>query len=495
MHRIVYAYISSKKTPLNPTRPRAQTSSKSKSSPPPSALRSAFSGPQLLRQFHKLLPVGLIIGWLDLSPQTFYERAFTPLITLWYMVFQRLHDNHHLSNVQNDAREGGADRLSPRRKRLSVQITSESTSAFSDARQRLPLSLLRKTLWHIADQIERAFRRPLRLGFKVGLLDGTTFRLRPFGDIPKEFVAHRSSHSKHPPYWCLARVVGIVCLATGAVLDTVVGSPKHSEQALSAAMLQARCWNDWLLLADRNFGVYSMIRSIRSAQGHALVRLTKVRAGRLARCAGCRLQPALDVVMAWSPSRHDQCPEGITRDPVPGRLLVARVQIPGRRALTLYFFTTLVDPVQYPAQDLVQLYVQRWNVEVCFRYIKVQMDMGLLPPHSAEMGRKEWLAGMIAYNLIRWTMAAAAALAQVPVRWLSFCRARGLLLRWLEPGPLNHRSARSWMRLLTRIANARQPKRRKRRPSEPRAIRPSRTHFPTLYGSRAAARRIHRLNS
>src|SRR5205823_4813024 len=87
------------------------------------------------------------------GPRSFYRRAFTPLITLWYLVFQRLNYNHHLSYVVQDALAGGADRLSPRGKKLSRQLRSEATSSFSDARQRLPLELCRRVLRHSAAQM------------------------------------------------------------------------------------------------------------------------------------------------------------------------------------------------------------------------------------------------------------------------------------------------------------------------------------------------------
>ena len=140
-----------------------------------------------------------------------------------------------------------------------------------------------------------------------------------------------------------------------------------------------------------------------------------------------------------------------------GRLLAVRVQRHDHRPLTLYLFTTLLEQAQCPVELLAQLYAQRWNIELDFRYIKAQMQLGFLEAHSADIARKEWVAGLIAYNLIRWTMASAAALAQVPVRVLSFSRARDLLLGWLARSPQHRRSARSWKRLLTRIAQAQQP--------------------------------------
>ena len=491
MYMIIHIYMSTpkpnpRKSPSKkqPARPKAKPANLQ----PPELLRTRFSAGQLLRHFHKLLPVSLLVTWLALSKQTFYQRACTPLITLWYLVFQRLSDNHCLGHIVEDAREGGADRLSPCGKTpLSQQLRSEATTSFSDARQRLPLEFLRQTLWHTAAQTASSIQAPQWFGLKVGLIDGSTCRFRPLGDIPEHFPPHRPGNCKKQPYWCLARIVGILCGATGVVLDSQMGSLKASEQALSALLLK-RSWEQWLLVGDRNFGVYSAARAAVAAQAQVLFRLTRIRAAKLARSAGLKLAPGLDALVNWSPSRRDQCPEGLTPLPVQGRLVVVRVKRPGFRPLTLYLFTTLLDQVKCPTQELVRLYAQRWNIELCLRYIKTQMDLGFLECHSAQMARKEWLAGLIAYNLIRWTMAAAAALAQVSVKLLSFSRARELLLGWCLRSSVRGRTLESWERLLSRIAKARLPKRRKRRASEPRAIRAFQKDVAKLEGSRAAAR-------
>jgi hypothetical protein len=442
---------------------------------------------QLLPQFRKLLPVALLGSWLAASAQGFYLRAFTPLITLWYCVFQRLNHHHHLSSVVEDARAGGADRLSPPGKRLSRQLTSEATSSFSDARQRLPLEIFVQTLHHTATRIAASIQAPLWCGLRVALLDGSTCRLRPFGDIPAHFPPHRPGNCRKPAYWCVTRVVGLFCLASGALLDSAMGSLRASEQVLSAMILK-RSWRQWVLVADRNFGVYSMARAAVAAQAHLLTRLTEVRAAKLAREAHLTLAAGLDARMTWRPTRHDQCPAGLDPGPIAGRLVAVRVARPGFRPFTLYLFTTLIDPQTYSATALAELYGQRWQVELFLRYVKTQMDLGFLECHSADMVRKEWLAGLIAYNLIRWIMAAAAALTQVPVPTLSFSRARELLLGWCLRGAGRRPSLQSWVWLLARIAQARLPKRRRHRPSEPRALRFFHKDVAKLEGSRAAAR-------
>ncbi len=117
------------------------------------------------------------------------------------------------------------------------------------------------------------------------------------------------------------------------------------------------------------------------------------------------------------------------------------------------------------------------------------MELGFLECCSAEMARKEWLAGLAAYNLIRYTMAAAAALAQLPVHVLSFSRARERLQAWFLRATFRRPTQRSWHVLLTRIAKAQLPKRKKPRPSQPRALRQFAKNFPKLEGSRAQARK------
>jgi len=477
--------------------PKSKSATK-KSSPRPNSrarrpaasqplLSSRFSSLQLLRRFHQLLPASLLMGWLASQPKSFYQRAFSPLITLWYFLFQRLASNHTLSHVVQDAGDGGADRLSPKGKRLSHQLTSEATTSFSDARQRLPLAVLRQCLRHIAQHVLKAFPNTHWLGHPVALVDGTTLRLRPLGQLPKEFPPHRPGNCKREPYWCVSRVVGMFCLATGVALDSVMESLKSSEQALCCQLLQAQCWANWVLVTDRNFGVFSVARCTQQAKAHLLSRMTKVRAAKLARCLGLSLVAGLDVRVTWKPSRHDQCPPGVERQPVEGRLLVIQLRRAGR-PVNLYLFTTLLDAQKYTPEALARLYGQRWKVELNFRYVKTQMNLAFLNTQSADMARKEWLAGLAAYNLIRYTMAAAAALAEVPVHQLSFSRARELLLAWLQRAALRRPTQANWKRLLGRIAKAKLPRRPKSRPSEPRAIRPFAIYFPKLIGSRAIAR-------
>lgn len=450
---------------------------------PSLALHTRLSLAALLDQFQALFPPEALALWL--GPHRFYRRAFSPLIILWYLAFQFLSGDATLETVVEDARDGGADHLSPPGKRLSQILRSEATTSWSDARQRLPEAVVRKALQASGQTIRAMVQSPQWRALNPVLLDGTTFRLRPRGDIPAAFPAHHSGHNPHP-YWCLARAVVAFCLATGVVRDCTLGSTKRSEQALVIEMLRPSLWTHSLLIADRNFGVYAVVRAAVAAQAQVLFRLTEARARKLARDAHFPLREGLDQPLSWTPSRHDQCPASWSKTPVPGRLVAIRVTPQGFRSFILYLFTTLVDPL-VTAEELAQYYGQRWQVELDLRYIKTQLGLHFLECKSAQMARKLWLAGLLAYNLIRAVMGAAAARTHQSVYALSFSRSLRALRKWL-PKAGTAAALKSWEKLLQRVARFTLPQRKKARPPEPRAIRYFKRNIPKLQGNRAEAR-------
>src|SRR2546427_94561 len=93
------------------------------------------------------------------------------------------------------------------------------------------------------------------------------------------------------------------------------------------------------------------------------------------------------------------------------------------------------------------------------------MDLVQLEAKSPDMACKEWLAGLLAYNLIRAAQLCAAVQNGLSPLTLSFSSVRRRLEDWLRPF------------------------RRKSRPNEPRAQRHLRLPYAPLIGSRAQARR------
>jgi hypothetical protein len=252
-------------------------------------------------------------------------------------------------------------------------------------------------------------------------------------------------------------------------------------------MAQAAQWVIWI--ADRNFGVWSVVAQALRFHQDVLVRLTAARARKL--MAGKPLVSGEDRVVEWGPSRHDQSDEGTERKPIVGRLIYVRLQR-GHRWVDLFLFTTLMDAESCPVELLVQWYGQRWQAELHFRSVKTQMKLSYLQVKSPEMARKEFYAALLAYSLVRGVMWSAGANLENGQQPLSFNNARRVVLEWLKDWGRSLESARKapqWARsLLEEVARQCLPRRRTPLLNQPRMIRCRAKPWPLLKGSRQAAR-------
>jgi hypothetical protein len=110
-------------------RPRKRAGGKPLRPPPPP---SEPSPKALLAAFRRLLPSRQLWQLACLKQGRFYDRLFTPPVTLWSLIFQRLAADHTLEQVVADALAGGADALG---RGLSKKLRSAATVSFSNARQ------------------------------------------------------------------------------------------------------------------------------------------------------------------------------------------------------------------------------------------------------------------------------------------------------------------------------------------------------------------------
>lgn len=424
------------------------------------------------------------------SPAGFYQRLWTAPLALWYLIWQCLH-SRTLEAVVSDARRGGADRLCHKGKRLSRDLRSTATTSFSNARQRLPLAWVRQCFSQIAAYLISLYHQSTGTvsDLPVRLLDGSTKRLRPYGDVPEHHPPHRTRRKES--YWCVARILVSFCATTGIATGALIGSIHLSEQALAVQLL-LQAPQGVLYVGDRNFGIWRVARAAVQSRANVLLRLTRARTRRL--YGKKRLPLFLDQALCWKPTRRDQVDPGLIKEDVIGRLVIIHAHRPGYRPQRLYFFTTLIDAELYPPERLLEIYGWRWQVELNYRTLKDTMGMAQSETKSADMVAKEFYAGLIAYNLVRGLMAGAAAQAGCKPAQLSFSKVHGLLASILTELFLHsmcaaHQQQRLFW-LLTEAAAARLPRRRKQRLNEPRRQYYPPQAFPRMTTTRAKARRV-----
>ncbi len=370
------------------------------------------------------------------------------------------------------------------------QILSDQDSAYCQARSRLPLKLLFKIWRTVCRQLEqRSIHR--WLGLEVFIVDGAECQA-PDTSANQERWPQPASQKPGCGFPHI-RFLSLFSLASGALLRLKIASSAISEQKL-LAKLWGTIPPESVLLADRNFCGYAQLALIRQRRVHFAFRLQALRPRDMR--IGRRLGKD-DRLIRWPKPclrLKSVTPQQLAALPASLELRVLRfvVGIPGFRTRIVYLATSLTDPQLYPLEKLAELYRFRWQIELCFRHIKITMQMQYLRCKTPEMIIKELLMHCISYNLARHLMLTAAQTYHAPPQRLSFKGTLDTLRHWAcalcrvdqRPRKKNNFLAQ----MLYAIATDRVPDRPDR--VEPRAVKRRRKHYPLLNKPRTKMKTI-----
>jgi DDE family transposase len=236
------------------------------------------------------------------------------------------------------------------------------------------------------------------------------------------------------------KLLALVDLAGGFV-HQVIALPWARQERVCLARLLKACGEAALLLGDRGMAGFAQLALMGKAKVEGCLRLPRwlvvFGAGR---ANHRRLRPLgkQDMLVSWrkggrrvgwmSKLRWGRLPERLTL-----RQISFRITRKGFRTHWAWIITTLTDPTVHPAQELVELYGKRWQIEVCFRDLKRTLGLRRTAARDKEGVQKELLAFLVLYNLVRQVMAAAAARQNEEPDRISFVDALRWLL-WSEPG-------------------------------------------------------------
>ena len=330
------------------------------------------------------------------------DRIYNPLVTLWTFLTQVLSLDHCCLKA--------VACLIAYRAAHGQEPCSAETGSYCKARQRPPLGVVSRLVRRTAATLEqRAPKSWLWKGREVLLVDGTTVSMP---DTPENQEAFPQPRSQAPGLgFPIARLVAIISLASGVIRDLAIGPYQGKETGETALLreLLDRLKGGEVLLGDRYFASYFGISLLAQRDVDGLFRMHQLRKYDFRR--GKRLG-IRDHIVCWvKPARPKwMAPEVYKRLPETLRIRELRVIVEqsGFRVDELVLVTTLLDPLEYSKDDLGQLYVERWNIELDLRSIKCMMQMDVLRCETPEMVVKEIWVHSLAYNLIRGVMAAAA---------------------------------------------------------------------------------------
>ena len=310
-------------------------------------------------------------------------------------------------------------------------------------------------------------------GWRLVAIDGTQFSVSNTPQILASLTKAASRRMKAA--FAKIGMVLLVELGIHNPLAAVIGKDGESELCMAKRLigsLPTGC----ILIADRLYGVGAfvclLVARFAEVPGHFLVRVKgNLKSKLIERCAdGSAL---VEIKLSGGQ----------------GKLLVreirGQVRRPGGKWVEVRFWTSLLEWKQYPPAELLGLYARRWEQEIMYKELKVDMRQAeLVRSHTVETAAQEIAALVLAYTILAQQRLDTNKTADGDVLRISFGKVIALVRPlWIVlaagEGILSiKQKAAMTRRVLQLIVEMALPPRRKR--SCPRAVRQPVSSWPRL---------------
>jgi hypothetical protein len=297
-----------------------------------------------------------------------------------------------------------------------------STAAIVQARQRAGARLLRELFHAVARPIATARTRGAFLGgLRSMAIDGTTVDV---ADTPENDRAFgRPTTKRGNGAFPQIRILALIETGTHVICDAVI-RPYHTGEVPTALRLLRSVGPGMLLLWDRGFHSYEMVRTTLKHEAHFLGRTKR----------NIVLRPT-EILADGSFLAHIYpSPTARQRDEQGIELRVIEYALdtpagPGREKYRL--ITSLLDERAFPAGVLAATYHERWEIETALDEVKVHQwahPRPLRSKHPREVVQEVY-GLLLAHLAIRTVMHQAALRESIDPDRLSFTGALRVLRR------------------------------------------------------------------
>ena len=289
-----------------------------------------------------------------------------------------------------------------------------SAPDISQRRQRLPWELFRDLLGHCLRPLgdPRRHREAFYHGYRLIGLDGTCFGVH---NVPRLVQAlGKASTRRFKAAFAHVRTVVLVELGLHNPIAAAIGRNGESEMELAWGLIEQLPKRS-LLLADRLYGtqlfVGTLLARCLTVRGQFLVRIRRRLKTKL-----IEVLPDGSVLVELRVPCDDGKPCTFVVREIRGRV-VGR----GSKVTSLRLWTSLLDATAHPAGELLALYAQRWEIELTFKELKMELrGSDRLASYTIDTAAQEIAALLLAQAVLVEARVVRSRQADVEVLRISF---------------------------------------------------------------------------
>lgn len=349
---------------------------------------------------------------------SYRDRVFNPVTTIWGFLSQVLSEDHSCRDT--------VARILAHRVATGSPVCSPNTASYCKARSRLLTPVLRALATRTAKELQASAAPAWKWhGRSVFVADGSHVSM-------PDTVENQTAYPQPPTQqeglgFPLARITVLLSLATGACHDLAIApyaGKGTGETTLLRQLYDTLAPGD-VVVADALFDNYFLACELRQRGIDLVARVQAERVG----SRTVTSTPDGDIIVWQRPNK----PRGMRGEEYrryPETLTMRQVSVDARnknnRAEQFKVITTILD-TSIGGGQIGALFERRWDGEVDIRSIKATMQMRILRCKTPDMVHKEIWAHLLAYNLLRTVMAAAASAHDLEPREVSFKGAKQVL--------------------------------------------------------------------
>lgn len=352
---------------------------------------------------------------------------------------------------------------------LTKRKNTPNRSTLCEARHSLGVAPLRL----LAEETVSLLANPKTPGsfyrhMRMMAIDGFVLNLPDTAELERIFGRPKSGRADGA--FPQARVVALCEVGTHVLWRWQIKPISCGEVTMTPVLLR-HLQADMLLMWDRGFLKHSHVVQVRAQQAHLLARIKSNHIFEPLE----RLHDGSFLAKLYPSSRHREKGEG----GIKVRILEYTFNDPNRPGAGVKhrLLTTLLDWRTDPAKTLIELYHQRWEIELSIDELKThQKERPTLRSQTAAGVVQEIHGLLLAHYVVRKTMVEAAKLEEIDPRRLSFTATLKIIRCRLPECRHRERSLQRWYReLLKEVATEKLPPRRDR--LNPRVVKQKMSKF------------------